>query len=123
MKVIRADGGGPQTITLVLNRKTAKSVQYVVVHQSESPDVALAAFSLGEPQVYESLSNLDKSPLTFDVNQQYSYSESAGRRTKYTQTFRHVVINVNFVDGTSMQRSVELPPYARPITINLSQQP
>ena len=85
--IARVDGGGEQTVTLMLDVNAVSNIQYVLVHTSDSPDAIVAAFASKAPQPNVSrVKGFEKPNLDIKIRQQYSFTESSitKNRSKYT---------------------------------------
>ena len=128
--IIRADGGGDQLIKITSIPSATKSIDFVPIHSSQSHEDVANAFSTGnridifqavDPiQINSHAPNGTESEVS--VRQQWSFTEMGltKRRPHYTQTYRHLVLNVTSTEGGSKQFTISLPEYCETTTIDLS---
>ena len=127
---IRADGGGDQLITLTCIPSTIKNIEFVPVHSSQLPDYVAKAFSSGDrTDLYQYVDPTQINTVKptganaeISIRQQWSFTEMGltKRRPHYTQTYRHLVLNLMSTDGASKQYTIDLPEYCKTTTIDLS---
>ena len=60
--------------------------------------------------------------LAFSIRQQWSFTEMGltKRRPRYSQMYRHLVLNFVHMDGTTKQYTIALPENCETTTIDLS---
>ena len=127
-----ADGGGKQTIFLSVNPDNVLNIEVVPVSSHESIDrikIGLASTDFSQKINAVNIDNLQRFESVSDsmeIQLQQSWSETLStiskRRYSYGQRYQHVVIDLQLLNGTPVQRVIELPEYCRPISLDLTRE-
>ena len=129
-QMVRADGGGIQLICVISIPKAIEAIDFVPIHNSQSYENVVNAFSTGNQlEILQAVGPTEVKSLVpngtdskISIRQQWSFSEMGftKRRPHYTQTYRHVVLNLVSTDGSTKQHVIALPEYCETTTVDLS---
>ena len=125
-----ADGGGTQSVTvdggvLPISKLTVVPVRanedMAAISTALKSNDSIGIFSLVEPERITTIPNPSVSSVV-NVEQSWSFSfrDSIEKRTNYQQTYSHVIVVAIYPNGDHTIRSIALPDYCKPATVNMS---
>lgn len=127
---ILADGGGNQLTTITSIPGSIERIDFVPIHSWQLHEHVADAFSSGDQvDIYQHVDPTQVNSLKpngtdaeITIRQQWSDTRMGltKRRHHYTQTYRHLVLNLTSKDGGSKQYTIDLPEYCETTTIDLS---